>query len=153
MEGVNSVRNDLLVRRTKMLNFISKGVPLQTVVDDFSRDYKVSRIAIYKDYERMCQWAPQILQLKDDTLIYELINNVKQVIPNAWFEYTNADNSNAKVGALRLIMDSTLKLVNMLQSLGKIEKAPTRIEAQIVKPIVVKMWTPEDAEKLREKKD
>jgi len=67
-------------------------------------------------------WAPQILQLQDDNLAFELVNNIKQVIPNAWAEYHRADNSNARIGALRVVMDATMKLIDVLQSLGKLEK-------------------------------
>jgi len=121
----------LLERRTKMLNYTSKGVPLQTIVNDLSRDYNRKPATIYKDYENMALWAPQILTLKDDRLAYSLVNNIKQVIPNAWHEYLTADNSNAKIGALRLIMDATLKLAQLLQSLGKMEKVVEAIEFRV----------------------
>lgn len=122
----------LLVRRTKMLNYVSKGVPLQTIVTDLSTEFKRKPETIYKDYERMATWAPQILTLKDDKLAYSLVNNIKQIIPNAWYEYTQADNSSAKIGALRLIMEATLKLAQLLQSLGKMEKVVEAVRFEVV---------------------
>jgi len=114
-----------------MLNYTSKGVPLQTIVTDLSREYNRKPATIYKDFEKMGVWAPQILTLKDDRLAYSLVNNIKQVIPNAWHEYLTADNSSAKVGALRLIMDATLKLAMLLQSLGKMEKMVEAVEFHV----------------------
>lgn len=116
------MNQQLLARRTKMLNYVSKGIPLQVIVNDLAAEYERKPATIYKDFEKMATWAPQILTLKDDKLAYALVNNIKQVIPNAWYEYKQADNSNAKIGALRLIMEATLKLAQLLQSLGKMEK-------------------------------
>jgi len=114
-----------------MLNYLSKGVPIGNMVAEFASEYEVSKEAIYVDYHRLSQWAPQILQVRDDSLAYELVNNIKQVIPNAWHEYVTADNSNAKIGALRLVMEATLKLAQLLQSLGKMEKVVEAIEFRV----------------------
>ena len=116
------MRRLLLERRTKMLNYLSKQIPIGTIASDLATEYNVSLDAIYQDHHRLVQWAPQVLQLQNDALAYELVNNIKQVIPNAWYEYKQADNSNARIGALRLIMDSTAKIIEILQKLGKMEK-------------------------------
>jgi len=125
------MRKILLERRTKMLNHLSKQIPIGAIAQDLAREYGVSVDAIYQDHHRLVQWAPHILQLHDDALAYELVNNIKQVIPNAWFEYKQADNSNAKIGALRLVVDTTLKLAQLLQSLGKMEKVVEAIEFRV----------------------
>jgi len=140
-------RLELLERRTKLLNQLSKGISLITIVEDLSQEYKVSKQAIYKDSERLQTWAPQIIQLKDSNLAYSLVNNIKQVIPNAWYEYTQADNSAAKVGALRLIMDATTRLADLLQSLGMIPSAPLQIKHTGEPQITVKVWRPDGEEK------
>lgn len=134
----------LLERRTKTLNYLSKGIEPITIIRDFSKEYRVSEYAIRKDIERLPQWAPQVLQLKDDSLAFELANNIKQVIPNAWAEYLKGDNSSARIGALRVVIDATMKLIDVLQSLGKLEKTPERIQTELKAQIVVKMWKPED---------
>lgn len=125
------MNEQLLERRTKMLNHISKGIPLQIIVNDLCVEFKRKPSTIYKDFQRMAVWAPQILTLKDDRLAYSLVNNMKLIIPNAWHEYQTADNSNAKIGALRLIMEATLKLAQLLQSLGKMEKVVEAIRFEV----------------------
>jgi len=125
------MQQQLLIRRTKMLDYISKGIPLHTIVNDLAVAFERKPATIYKDFENMAHWAPQILTLRDDKLAYSLVNNIKQVIPNAWYEYKQADNSNAKIGALRLIMEATLKLAQLLQSLGKMEKVTEAIRFEV----------------------
>ena len=134
---------ELLERRTKTLNYLSKGIESSVIVRDFAREFKVSEHAIRKDIQRLPNWAPQVLQLEDDSLAYELANNIKQVIPNAWAEYLKADNSNARIGALRVVMDATIKLIQVLQDLGKMRKVPEQIQAELKAAIVVKMWQPD----------
>lgn len=132
----------LLERRTKMLNLLCKGVPLRTIVIDFSRDYDVSEKAIYMDWRNRQRWAPQIAQLNDPSLIDELVQGLKQILPNAWYEYKTNANPAAKVGALRLAKETYLDLVKVLQSIGRVEKAPEQL--RIEQSIIVKMWKPSD---------
>lgn len=129
-------------RRTKMLRYLAKGVPLRSIVEDFMKEYNVSERAVYKDFEKMSVWGPQVLQLQDDTILYELVGGLKQIIPNAWREYISGDNTSARVGALKLAKETYLDLIKVLQSIGRIQKEPEQSEVR--KAIIVRKWSPDE---------
>ena len=140
------MKQALFERRTKMLRYLAKGVPLRDIIKDFSAEYNVSDKAIYKDHRKMKDWGPQILQLQDDKIIYEMLEGLKQIIPNAWHEYLTGDNTSAKVGALKLAKETYLDLIKVLQSIGRIEKVPEKAEVTAKVGIIVKMYRPDQDE-------
>lgn len=126
------MKSNLLERRVSMLNSISKGVDLKVVVESLSAKYGVKPKAIYQDWEQRDKWLPQIVQFQDEGFVYKLINGMEQIIPSAWYEYATADNSSARVGALKLAKETYMDLMRMLESLGLIPKEPMRIQQRIV---------------------
>lgn len=117
------MKSEVFDRRKKILDYLSRGVSKTDIVRDFSIEWGVTQNAIRMDLRRINKWAPQILRIHDgDAILLQLYNNMRLIIPNAWHEYYTADNSSAKVGALRLIMAVTEKLMNMLQQMGVLSK-------------------------------
>jgi len=136
------LKGQILERRPKMLTLRSQGVPLKTIIKDFVREYGVSKQALYKDWKKRNQWAREIARLEDPALLDELIQGLKQIIPNAWYEYKTNPNPSVKLGALKLAQQTYITLIEILQSMGIVAKEPIRIEEKA--RITVKMWKPED---------
>jgi len=125
------MRQTLLQRRTEMLNLLCKGVSFNQIVEDFATKYNVKPATIYQDWHRRQRWMSYITQLNDPTVINELLQGLRQIIPNAWYEYKQADNTNAKIGALRVLRETYLTIIEVLQSIGRIEKMPEELQATV----------------------
>ena len=72
---------------------------------------------------------PQVFQLTDvDKIIYDACNSLEQIRAAGWDIYrASAKQPAVQVGALKQIADVTAKQVEMLQSVGKIEKAAEKL--------------------------
>jgi len=114
-----------------MLTLKSQGVPLKTIIKDFVIDYEVSEQALYQDWRKRNIWARDIGRLRDPALLDELIQGLKQIIPNAWYEYKTNPNPSVKLGALKLAKETYMDLIDILQSMGIVEKMPEKIEAAL----------------------
>ena len=123
------MKKALLERRTHMLKLPAQGVKLETIEDDFSREYGVSKKAIYMDWYNRERWTPQIVQLNDPSLINELLVGLKQVISRSRFEATYKDNQQSvKLGTLKLVKETYMDIIRVLQSIGKIETVSEKVD-------------------------
>jgi hypothetical protein len=100
------LNENLLKRRTEMLMLSGKGVILGEVVKDLATKYDVSRTALYIDWAKRNKWIPTILELNDpEKVFYDIMVAHKEIYRMGVREYLTADNSNARIGALRLLRD------------------------------------------------
>jgi len=111
-----------------MITLKAQGTKLSNIINDFNQEYKISKQGLYKDWNNREKWAAEVVQIDDPVLISELVQGLKQIIPNAWYEYTQGDNTSAKIGALKLVKDTYLNIIEILQSLGKVRRMPMEIE-------------------------
>jgi len=97
----------LLKRRTEMLNMICKGFHPSSVISQMAENYSVSERCLWSDWERREKWIPMLLLLeKYAEFADEMETKLNAVQKAAWTTYTRASNDSAKVGALRLVLDS-----------------------------------------------
>ena len=115
-----------------MLTLKSQGVPLRTIIEDFIKEFEISEQALYKDWRQRNKWARDIAQIKDPALLDELIQGLKQIIPNAWYEYKTNPNPSVKLGALKLAQQTYVVLVEILQSMGIVEKIPEEMHITLM---------------------
>ena len=135
---------ELSRRRLRMLTLKSQGAKLGTIINDFTEEYEVSKQALYKDWNKREQWASDVCELDEPALLTELVHGLRQVIPNAWYEYKTNPNPSVKLGALKLAKETYLDILEVLQSVGRIEKVADKVQAEIKAAIIVKMWKPSD---------
>jgi hypothetical protein len=98
---------ELLKRRTEMLDTICKGFHPSQVIAQIAEKYEVSERCLWSDWQRRKKWVPMLLSLEkyaefSDTMETKL-NAVQKA---AWSTYTKASNDSARVGALRVVLDS-----------------------------------------------
>jgi hypothetical protein len=94
-------------RRKDILRFHSRGLKLSDYIEKLAKKHKCSNRALRNDFTRRHEWIPKILLLDE------------------------ADNDNARVGALKLLGDSVFRQIEVLQSLGEIQQVPQRIEGTL----------------------
>jgi hypothetical protein len=135
----------LLDRRTEMLQQDAKGIPLKLIVQDLSPKYNRSEKQMYSDWERRKKWIPQIVQLNDPTLVHKFLEGARSVLPKAWLLLQDTENDFVKLGALKLIKDTNIQVLEILQSIGAVEKKPIQVDQRILL-IKGQWWRPATAE-------
>lgn len=118
----------LLERRQEMVKLRSQGVPLRDIITDFTRKYTISEEALYIDWGKRKRWIRDVVRLQDPSLIDEMLEGLKQVLPRAWFVYTTTKNDSIKIASLKLAKETYIDIIELLQSLGIIIKVPDQIE-------------------------
>ena len=96
----------ILERRRYLIKNLSTGLPLADVVKETAVLFKVSTRAIYYDYRRHKNWLPYVLEIQDpERFLMDLLATHREIMDKAKLEYLKADNSAARIGALRLQRD------------------------------------------------
>ena len=114
------MNQDLRERREKLLDLRFKGLPMNEIVTDLSKDYNVTESAIYMDWSRRDTWIKEVTEFTDlDSELYESLSHIKKARNKALLLVYSSDNDNAKVGALRLYADMNFKIINVIMDLKK----------------------------------
>jgi hypothetical protein len=121
------VDKNLLERRTRMLQEHLMGVPLKLIVQNLEEEFGVKAHRLYVDWGRRQKWIPQVVQLDDPTLLHKFLEGAKSVLPKAWFLLQDTENDFVKLGVLKLIKDTNIQVLEILQSVGAIEKKPAEL--------------------------
>ena len=100
------MKGELIERRQKMVRQRAKGLPLNIVVNQLSQEYTRTKQALYKDWRNRKTWIKGILDLDDpETVFFDFYARHEEIYQMTVMEYYKADNSSAKIGALRLLRD------------------------------------------------
>lgn len=122
---------NLLARRSELVKRMVKGVQVQVVAADLVKNNalfsNVSIEAIKKDWTRRKIWLHLVMRPPDDTVLDEALASIREVATFAWVEYAKATSGSVKVSALRAVLEANAKLVDVLQSVGAINKTPLAI--------------------------
>jgi len=130
-------RITLLKRRVEMLDDVTKGFHLSTVITQLAEKYKVSEACLYKDWERRGQWMPIVMGLDKFAEFTDIIESKLNAVQRAaWALYTRADNDSARVGALKVVLDSleiysnTVLSKQVLERLERVEELAEKKEKE-----------------------
>ena len=97
----------LLKRRTEMLDMICKGFHPSAVITQMAENYSVSERCLWSDWERRKQWIPMLLSLEKYADFADAMETKLNAVQKAaWSTYMRASNDNAKVGALKVVLES-----------------------------------------------
>ena len=109
------MKQELLEKRSKMLELRAKGWNLKDIVSHLAREHECSKQNLYRDWTRRKQWMSKLLEIDDrDRLYLDILADHKEISRLATSEYLQGDNSSARVGALRLRRDINKDLFFML---------------------------------------
>lgn len=123
------MNENLLARRIELFDRMVRGGMLHLVAKDLAKRnplFKgVSPGAIMRDWGRRKRWIHLIVRSDDETILDQTLGAIRQVGLEAWRVYANTMNMNAKVGALRVILETHVKLIDILQNIGAIKREPS----------------------------
>lgn len=98
---------DLLKRRVEMLDSVCKGFHPSSVISQLAEKYHVSARCLWCDWERRRKWVPTLLNLENyGEFAQEIETKLNAVQKAAWSTYLRTKNDNARVGALKVILES-----------------------------------------------
>jgi len=106
-----------------MLDAVSTGLHPSAVVGQLAGKYGVSERCLWSDWERRGKWVPLLLNLEKfagfSEMVEQKLNSVQKA---AWSIYLKASNDNARVGALRTVLDALEIHGNIVQTKEVIER-------------------------------
>jgi hypothetical protein len=98
---------NLLKRRAKMLEMVNKGFHLVDVVTALAEKYHVSQKSLWSDWDRREHWVPILLNLEKYGKFDQVLESKYSAVQKAaWGISARADSDSARVGALRVVLDS-----------------------------------------------
>ena len=117
-------------RRKEFYSYMVKGGELCDAVERYSKAYKVTEQALYRDWQTHDTWGDFIDQaLEDRFLVPDAIKHLDEVLTNLWSIVEDLGTSaRDKVRALSKISDIVFKKLEVHQSLGRIHKEPVKLE-------------------------
>jgi len=120
----------LLKRRAEMLDAVSTGLHPSAVVGQLAGKYGVSERCLWSDWERRAKWVPIVVDLEKfagfGDEVREKLNAVQKA---AWSIYLKASDDNARVGALRTVLEALevhgeiVQTAEVIERLTKLEEA------------------------------
>jgi hypothetical protein len=70
---------------------------------------------VYQDWATRKQWLPLVLEIQDpEAFFYDILAQHREIYRLASLEYLKGDNSAARIGALRLLRDLNLDLIELM---------------------------------------
>ena len=110
-----------------MLDAVSTGLHPSAVVGQLAGKYGVSERCLWSDWQRRAKWVPVLLGLEKfagfGEMVVERLNAVQKA---AWSIYLKASNDNARVGALRTVLEALEVHGNIVQTKEVAEKQQKR---------------------------
>ena len=90
-----------------MLDTVCKGFHPAVVITQLSEKYDVSESCLWSDWKRREKWVPIILGLEKCAGFAEVVESKLNTVQKAaWSIYLRSGNDNARVGALKIVLDS-----------------------------------------------
>jgi len=120
----------ILKRRVEMFDLVCKGFHVSNVIDQLAEKYNVPEKCLWSDWERREKWIPIILSFEKYSggFADEIETKLTAVQKAAWTTYMRTKNDNARVGALKIVLDSlelhsnTVLSKDILQRLENVEE-------------------------------
>jgi hypothetical protein len=116
-----------------MLDAVSTGLHPSAVVGQLAGKYGVSERCLWSDWERREKWVPLLMSLEKFAGFADVVEQKLNAVQKAaWSIYLKASNDNARVGALRTVLEALEVHGNIVQTkevterLEKLEEAVQR---------------------------
>jgi hypothetical protein len=111
------VQAKILERRRDMVKHHNAGISLADSVQLLASKYGNTTSTLYADWSKRRQWLKVLLSIDDpETFWLDVIATHRDLQRLATLEYLKGDNSNAKIGALRLLRDVNLDMADLLEN-------------------------------------
>jgi hypothetical protein len=98
-----------------MLKLNAMGFSLVEIVNQLTLEHSVTASALYKDWRKRKDWQEELVDIKDpEAFFLDLVANHREIYRLTVREYLQGDNSNARIGALRLLRELNKDFMEMI---------------------------------------
>ena len=112
-------------RRLELLKMEGNGFNQVEIVKHLSQKFQCCDRTVYRDFEKREEWQPFLQHLDGEgRLVMKILNRYEQVYRHAGFLLLQASHENAKLGALRIMLDANQQLCEtavMPELLGRLK--------------------------------
>jgi hypothetical protein len=123
-----------------MLDAVSTGLHPSAVIAQLAEKYGVGERCLWSDWQRRAKWVPLVLGLEKYAEFADVVGQrLNAVQKAAWTIYLNASNDNARVGALRTVLEA-LEIHSEIVQTGEIVERLDRLEEVAEKQQKVKRF-------------
>jgi len=128
-----ALKLELLKRRAEMLDAVSTGLHPSAIVSQLAEKFGVSERCLWSDWERREKWVPLLLSLENYAGFCEMVEQKLNAVQKAaWSIYLKASNDNARVGALRTVLEA-LEVHGEIVQTGEVIERLARLEEAVQK--------------------
>ena len=98
-------------RRLELLKMEGNGFNQVEIVKHLSQKFQCCDRTVYRDFEKREEWQPYLQHLDGEgRLLMKILNRYEQVYRHAGFLLLQASHENAKLGALRIMLETNKQL-------------------------------------------
>jgi hypothetical protein len=126
------MRDEIRERRRKLFFMVTQGVERSKVISRLSTEYGVAESTVKKDWYNRKKWLSEVFDVEDsEHVIADILSEQKLVKREKWKLYRQSDKDSIKLGALKGIESTNENLLDMLQSIGRVDEEPQKMEMDI----------------------
>lgn len=126
-------------RRRDMIELVHKQGKTPTEASrELAEKYEAEAVTIQSDWSRRQDWNLDLVGIdleKADQLLSDSLVTYRLAQSELWEIYRSAESKSVQLGAIKELMKSGPEMVDLLQSLGIIEKEPEKFEGKIEKEV------------------
>ena len=98
-------------RRLELLKMEGNGFNQAEIVKHLSQKFQCCDRTVYRDFEKREEWQPALQHMEDQgRTLMKILNRYEQVYRHAGFMLLQASHENAKLGALKIMLESNKQL-------------------------------------------
>lgn len=104
---------NILERRLKLLELEGLGFSRSEIVQQLAERYGCTERTVQYDFKHRGKWQPVVDELDPKASLLKVHNRTLQIYRKASFVFLQANNEAIKLGALRLMRDANMDLLNI----------------------------------------
>ena len=94
-------------RRLELLKMEGNGFNQAEIVKHLSQKFQCCDRTVYRDFEKREEWQPALQHVGDQgRMLMKILNRYEQVYRHAGFMLLQASHENAKLGALKIMVET-----------------------------------------------
>lgn len=101
-------------RRLKLLKMEGAGFSRIEILNELTKEFEVCKATIHRDYRLRSKWQPSIQSMDPEASLLKTINRYEQIYRKASLISLQDQNPNARVGALKVMLEATKALHSVI---------------------------------------
>lgn len=148
---------DIMARRARVFELYAQGLTPKEIQIIASQEHEVTDRTIRDDLLKMKDWLPELVKMtaSSDERAAELLGLNRLIRQRLMNLAETSKHAPSRVGALKGSLESVKNEMAFLQSLGKVDKVPDKLKAEItgIQPLIISFHPDTELVQPEEEKD